>query len=242
MWVAKDADTPSPASQSSDASHTKQVCMELKPNLKSAAVLGEEQCVKQDKIMAVAEQPKISSSDLTGDQFVESLGLVLTRWVEATAQAGEQQKATQFHSSRLPGLHIRDYLQRIHRYFFCSDECYVMALVYIDRVGKVDPSAVVSELNVHRLLVTAVMLAAKFLDDVYYSNAYYAKVGGLRVKEINVLESKLLQLLKWSVNVQPEEYQLYFTAVSQAARPPTPASPMGMRKEPEPEPCSRETQ
>ena len=28
-----------------------------------------------------------------------------------------------------------------------------------------------------------VMLAAKFHDDLYYSNAYYAKVGGLQVKE-----------------------------------------------------------
>ena len=28
-----------------------------------------------------------------------------------------------------------------------------------------------------RLLVTSVMLAVKFFDDVYYSNAYYAKAG-----------------------------------------------------------------
>ena len=30
--------------------------------------------------------------------------------------------------------------------------------------------------NLARLLVTSVMLAVKFFDDVYYSNAYYAKV------------------------------------------------------------------
>ena len=32
-------------------------------------------------------------------------------------------------------------------------------------------------LNVHRLLLTGVLLAAKLMDDRYYSNAYYAKVG-----------------------------------------------------------------
>lgn len=30
-----------------------------------------------------------------------------------------------------------------------------------------------------RLLVTSVMLAVKFFDDVYYSNAYYAKARDL---------------------------------------------------------------
>jgi Cyclin len=36
-------------------------------------------------------------------------------------------------------------------------------------------------LNVHRLLLTGVLLAAKLMDDHYYNNAYYAKVGLQRV-------------------------------------------------------------
>lgn len=31
-------------------------------------------------------------------------------------------------------------------------------------------------LNVHRLMLTGVLLAAKLMDDHYYNNAYYAKV------------------------------------------------------------------
>lgn len=33
-----------------------------------------------------------------------------------------------------------------------------------------------SRLNIHRLLLTGAMLAAKLMDDHYYNNAYYAKV------------------------------------------------------------------
>ena len=33
--------------------------------------------------------------------------------------------------------------------------------------------------QVHRLLITSIMLASKFFDDVYYNNAYYARVGGI---------------------------------------------------------------
>jgi hypothetical protein len=32
------------------------------------------------------------------------------------------------------------------------------------------------------------MLAAKFFDDFYYKNEYYAKVGGITIIEINILE------------------------------------------------------
>ena len=32
-------------------------------------------------------------------------------------------------------------------------------------------------LNVHRLLITGVLLAAKLMDDNYFNNAYYAKVS-----------------------------------------------------------------
>jgi len=34
----------------------------------------------------------------------------------------------------------------------------------------------------------SVMLAAKFFDDQYFNNAYYAKVGGVPANEMNTLE------------------------------------------------------
>ena len=34
----------------------------------------------------------------------------------------------------------------------------------------------------------AIMVAAKFVDDFYYKNDYYAKIGGINKSEINILE------------------------------------------------------
>jgi len=154
-----------------------------------------------------------------GDQFIKGLGLVLNRWVEATASVttDRTRRVTYFHCVRPPTLAIPDYLSRLRKYFVASDECYVMALVYIDRIGKIDPAMTVCELNVHRLLVIAAMVAAKFHDDVYYSNSYYAKVGGLSLKEVNALEAKFLKMLDWHMFVDPQEYQLYNSLVCQVA-------------------------
>lgn len=153
--------------------------------------------------------------DTAGPYFVTALADVLTH---LASLAGRPQKVTKFHSVRAPQLSIRDYLMRIAKYFQCSRECFVLCLVYIDRIVKLHPEFTICSLNIHRLLVTSVMLAAKFFDDVYYSNAYYAKVGGVRTKEVNTLEAQFLQLIDWRLNVTPQEYNQYRFHVCSAAR------------------------
>ena len=66
-----------------------------------------------------------------------------------------------------------------------------------------------TELNVHRVVITAVLLAAKFFDDAYYNNAYYAKVGGVLVSEMNGLEVDFLFRVNFSLHVPPELFQKY---------------------------------
>jgi hypothetical protein len=150
------------------------------------------------------------------EDFAFALGTVLSQWVEVTASSETQQEVGRFHSVRAPSMSIIAYLERIKKYFYSSDECFVIALVYIDRIGKMSPSMTLCELNVHRLVVTAVMVAAKFHDDIYYSNKYYGKVAGLGIKEMNALEATMLKMLDFKVFVSPEEYQLYHNLVYKA--------------------------
>lgn len=142
-----------------------------------------------------------------GSAIVAALATVLTHL--ASIAPGRPGKLTHFHCVRAPALSIHDYLMRISQYFQCSNECFVLSLVYIDRIVKLHPEFQVSSLNIHRLIVTSVMLAVKFFDDVYYSNAYYAKVGGIKTKEVNGLESQFLRLIDWRVQVTPQEYDQY---------------------------------
>jgi hypothetical protein len=141
--------------------------------------------------------------------FTDALGRVL----EHLCALGDTNKLTRFDAVRPPQITVHHYVQRLQRYFGCSPECFVLALVYLDRVVKMHPEFSISRLNIHRLLVTAVMVAAKFFDDVYYSNGYYARVGGVRLKEMNLLEVRLLDLLQWRLFVSPTEYQQYMNNV-----------------------------
>lgn len=96
----------------------------------------------------------------------------------------------------------------IHKYGSCSNECFVLALIYIDRLIQ-RSNFFLTDLNVHRVVITAILLAAKFFDDAYYNNAYYAKVGGVLVSEMNGLEVDFLFRINFSLHVTTDLFNKY---------------------------------
>jgi hypothetical protein len=60
---------------------------------------------------------------------------------------------------------IRFYLQTMHEHSGASPSCFVVALEYLERLQKLNPSIELTNLTVQRLLLVAVMVAAKFLED-----------------------------------------------------------------------------
>ena len=87
-------------------------------------------------------------------------------------------------SSRPPAITVKSYLEdRILKYAGCSEETFILALIYMDQVVQFNPEFVISSLNVHRLLITAIMLAslAALEDDATLRVVaeLYAPVGEL---------------------------------------------------------------
>eukprot|EP00186_Timspurckia_oligopyrenoides_P003933 CAMPEP_0182447514 /NCGR_PEP_ID=MMETSP1172-20130603/16881_1 /TAXON_ID=708627 /ORGANISM="Timspurckia oligopyrenoides, Strain CCMP3278" /LENGTH=253 /DNA_ID=CAMNT_0024643977 /DNA_START=290 /DNA_END=1051 /DNA_ORIENTATION=+ len=118
---------------------------------------------------------------------------------------------TGFHASSPPSISAVDYLDRVMKYSFCSNVCFVMAFQYLERIGTFYDELQLSPSNVHRLIITSVMLAAKFFDDIYYNNAYYAKVGGIPLHEINALEKEFLGRVHFQLFLTTDEYGRFET-------------------------------
>ncbi|PON76391.1 Cyclin [Parasponia andersonii] len=114
-----------------------------------------------------------------------------------------------FHGSKAPTLSVRQYLERIFKYSNCSTSCFVVAYIYVDRFFQNRSGFCLTSLNVHRLLITAVMVAAKFLDDACDNNAYYAQVGGVSTEEMNELEMEFLFSLKFRLQVTTYVFETY---------------------------------
>eukprot|EP00190_Bangiopsis_sp_CCMP1999_P000736 CAMPEP_0198734546 /NCGR_PEP_ID=MMETSP1475-20131203/53575_1 /TAXON_ID= ORGANISM="Unidentified sp., Strain CCMP1999" /NCGR_SAMPLE_ID=MMETSP1475 /ASSEMBLY_ACC=CAM_ASM_001111 /LENGTH=213 /DNA_ID=CAMNT_0044498047 /DNA_START=1 /DNA_END=642 /DNA_ORIENTATION=- len=113
-----------------------------------------------------------------------------------------------FFSKHAHNMPIEKYVRRIVRYMSCSKAAYIVAYCYLHRLRVYEPRLVVSDLNAHRLFMTAMVLAAKYLEDRVYSNMYYARIGGIpSLAEMNGLEAEFLRIIHFDLAVDPEEYR-----------------------------------
>lgn len=115
-----------------------------------------------------------------------------------------------FHALQPPSITPVEYLLRLARYSFCSRSVFVAAFYYLERIAALDAvDLIINSLSLHRLLLTAVLLATKVFDDVLYDNAHFAKVGGLDVKELNMLELDMLKVLNFRVHISADDFEAF---------------------------------
>ncbi|XP_044501293.1 cyclin-U3-1-like isoform X1 [Mangifera indica] len=141
---------------------------------------------------------------------------IIARVLERSVQKNEmlqetmqiEDNITVFHGLRAPTITIQQYIDRIFKYASCSPSCFVIAQIYVDKF-LLQTEVRLTSLNVHRLLITSVMVAAKFIDDAFYDNAYYARVGGVSTAELNRMEMKFLFSLDFRLQVNVKTFQRF---------------------------------
>ncbi|XP_066350211.1 cyclin-P4-1-like [Miscanthus floridulus] len=147
------------------------------------------------------------------ERVVERNDAVADELTAETASAASLVPPSAFRATARPDISVRSYMARVARFAGCSPACYVVAYVYLDRLlrrGRRRRGALaVDSYSVHRLLITAVLAAVKFMDDVCYNNAYFARVGGISLAEMNYLEVDFLFAVEFDLNVSPETFGHY---------------------------------
>jgi len=98
-----------------------------------------------------------------------------------------------------PPMSVYDYLFRIRRYTKFNFNCFFVAVVYLRALAGQAVMLCMTKHNVHRLLLTAITVAAKASDDVYHANGFMARCGGISLPELNALELELCTQLDWKL-------------------------------------------
>lgn len=81
---------------------------------------------------------------------------------------------------------------------------------YIDRLCSLYPAFSITSLTVHRFLITAATVSAKGLSDSFWNNSTYARVGGIKLAELGLLELEFLYRLDWRIVPNPEVLVDYY--------------------------------
>jgi len=86
---------------------------------------------------------------------------------------------------------------------------------YIDRLCALYPAFTVSSLTVHRFLISSATVASKGLSDSFWTNKTYARVGGISIDELALLELEFLQRVEWRIVPQPEVLVDYYRSLAE---------------------------
>lgn len=117
---------------------------------------------------------------------------------------------TVFYMKNLPNIKFLEYLKRINKYLKPHISTMIIALIYVDRVCSEKCNKIVLvDNNIFKLFLTATILAIKYNEDFYDDNAYFAKVGGISLHEINILEKEFLDLINFRLFVSVDIFSKY---------------------------------
>ncbi|WFD31093.1 Pho80p cyclin [Malassezia sp. CBS 17886] len=122
---------------------------------------------------------------------------------------------TRFHSRATPSISVDAYLRRMAKYTTLDKPCMLVLLVYIDRVCERMSGFTLCSLTVHRFVCAAVVCASKALCDSFSTNMHYARVGGISLVELNMLEKEFLNCIDWRLIVTAPVMQHYYTSLAQ---------------------------
>ena len=114
-----------------------------------------------------------------------------------------------FISKKIPQISIEDFMKRLLKYSKMESSTLILILIYIDRVcffGKFQ----LNYYNIHKLILASMVVSIKYNEDDYFSNKFYAKVGGVTKEELDKLEYEFLSLIDFSLFIDGDLFSKYY--------------------------------
>ena len=116
------------------------------------------------------------------------------------------------YSKNIPVLSLNKFLVRIMKYTECENNTLIVAYLYIMKLIEKE-NFVLGINNAYRLLLGAVVLAKKVLEDIRFNNAYYCDIGGISVNELNMIEYSLFTRINFDVNLKMEDVNKVYSQI-----------------------------
>ena len=84
-------------------------------------------------------------------------------------------------------------------------QCFILALILVDK----SCAHTITQYNIHNMIGTALMIAAKMHDDDHLSNRCFAGIIGVSLKDLNYMEIEFVRLLHFNAAVDVQTYSEY---------------------------------
>mmetsp|Transcript_14019 Transcript_14019/g.21222 ORF Transcript_14019/g.21222 Transcript_14019/m.21222 type:complete len:307 (-) Transcript_14019:285-1205(-) len=107
-----------------------------------------------------------------------------------------------FASKTRPNIPMKVYLAELLSILHeVSPAALIHSLAYIDLLVE-KAKITLSLFNIHRLILTSIVVSSKYVDDNHYSNSTFAKFGLVELSDLNAAETEFLFMLEFDLFVE----------------------------------------
>jgi len=110
---------------------------------------------------------------------------------------------------------FKKYVQTVLSTTQVTQNVVLLALLFIYRLKRTNPSVDGRQGSEFRLFTVALMLGNKFLDDNTYTNKTWADVSLISVSEIHIMEVEFLSNMRYSLLVSKEQWEDWLLRLAQ---------------------------
>lgn len=107
---------------------------------------------------------------------------------------------------------INEYILHVVSVFDVNAYCLIYTLALIDKIC-LTKKHVLSNQNIHKTFFVALMVTLKFLLDVFHYSSDYSYASGIHIKELNVLERELLEMIDYKVSIEDCIFEQYLSSI-----------------------------
>ena len=170
--------------------------------------------IKEDEFNSSCEN-EISSISIEEEnelkiQITKSIISVLTELIEKNQKNINNNNLNLdddiFNSKSIPNISTYDYMLRIVEYSNLEENTLILSLIYIDKTAKIKK---ITKYNIHKYLITSVLIALKYNEDEIYNNNYYSQIGGINYEELMQLELNFLVLIDFNTHINNNTFEQY---------------------------------
>ena len=161
----------------------------------------------------------IKAKNISEDNKLLSISNIIAELLKDICESGKINSDSNvllikpFISKKIPGITIKDYMNRLLKYSKAFNGFFIIILIYLDTICT-KHTINLNYNNIHKFILAAFIAAIKFHEDEYYSISYYAKLGGITQKELINLEYEFLSLIDFKLYINQELYDKYYDNLS----------------------------
>lgn len=108
---------------------------------------------------------------------------------------------------------ITNYINYIMILNKCHKSLVFISIIYLQRIKSFYKGFRLIYKNFHKFFITAMLVATKMYEDLFYNNLYWAKKTNISLQELNELEIEFLYAIKFDLVVTEEEYNDFISFI-----------------------------